>query len=312
MKRLNRKAFARACHFLKTQARPLDRAMFEYRFEGAPAEYALAELARFQNKDGGFGHALEPDLRTPTSSALATGIGLRLLKELQCSTEQPLVYHAVQYLLTTFDHGTKVWRVAPRNTNLFPHAPWWHDEFGSLADTFDDFQIIPRADILGLLHHYSALVPADWLENVTEHTVATVVALDNGGFGGGGDSLRYALNLAETDNLPQRFKNHLIPKLRAVTLAVVSHDPQEWVSYCAPPLKIAPTPQSITADLLGDDLQMHLDYQIDHQTSEGTWEPTWTWGDFYPDVWEKAKLEWRGHLTLETLTTLWHFGRVER
>lgn len=311
MKRLSHKAFARARHFLKTQARPLDRAMFEYRFEGAPAEYVLAELAHFQNKDGGFGRALEPDLRTPTSSALATGMGVHLLKELQCSADHALVRHAVQYLLATFDQRTKVWRVAPHDTNLFPHAPWWHDEFGSLADTFDDFQIIPRADILGLLHHYSALVPADWLEDVTEHAVAAILASDNSAFGGGGDALRYALNLAETDALPQRFKDRLIPKLYAVTLTVVSRDPQEWDNYCAPPLKIASSPRSITTKLLWDDLQTHLDYQITHQTQEGTWEPTWTWRDFYPDVWEKAKCEWRGYLTLETLTTLHRFGRIE-
>ena len=75
MKKLSREAFDRARDFIKAQARPLDRVLFEYRFEGAPVDLVTAELARFQNDDGGFGHALEPDLRTPTSSALATEIG---------------------------------------------------------------------------------------------------------------------------------------------------------------------------------------------------------------------------------------------
>ena len=65
------------------------------------------------------------------------------------------------------------------------------------------------------------------------------------------------------------------------------------------------------ADLLQDDLQAQLDYVIDRQTAQGTWEPTWTWGDFYPQVWEQAELEWRGHLTLETLTSLHAFGRIK-
>ncbi len=47
------------------------------------------------------------------------------------------------------------------------------------------------------------------------------------------------------------------------------------------------------------------------QTPEGTWEPTWTWGGFYPEAWEQAKTEWRGHLTLETLASLEAFGRLE-
>ena len=31
----------------------------------------------------------------------------------------------------------------------------------------------------------------------------------------------------------------------------------------------------------------------------------------YPEVWEQAKLEWRGHLTLEAVTQLDAFGRIE-
>jgi hypothetical protein len=311
MKQLTREAFDRARRFLNTQARPLDRAMFEHRFEGASAEDVVAELAHFQNEDGGFGRALEPDLRTPSSSALATGVALRALKELRCSADHPMVRAAVRFLLATFDHSTNVWRVVPRDANSFPHAPWWHDEQGSLARTFDDFQIIPRAEIVGLLHHYAALVPADWLNEVTEHAVAAIETMEADKFGGGGDTLCYALSLAETKALPQSFKDRLIPRLRALTVTVVSRDPQEWASYSAPPLKVAPSPHSLIADLLWDDLQVHLDYQIDRQTPAGTWEPTWSWGDFYPGVWEQARREWRGHLTLEALTALQAFERIE-
>lgn len=310
MKQLTREAFDRARHFLKTEARPLDRAMFEHRFESAPAEGVIAELARFQNDGGGFGRALEPDLRTPSSSALATAIGLRVLKEIDCAADHPVVAQAVQFLLATFDHRTHVWRIAPPDTNDYPHAWWWHDEDGSLARTFDDFLVNPRSEIVGLLHHYSTLVPADWLADVTERTVAAIETIETNVFGGGGDGLRCVISLAETDALPQLFKERLIPRIGTLALAIVSRDPQEWGSYCAPPLKIAPSPQSLVADLLRDGLQTHLDYVIDHQTPEGTWDPVWTWGDAYPDVWEQAKQEWRGHLTLETLTTLHAFDRI--
>ena len=310
MKQLSLEAFDRACQFIKTQARPLDRAMFEHLFEAAPAESVMAELTHFQNEDGGFGRALEPDLRTPSSSALATGIGLRTLKELGCSADHPMVRQAVSYLLATFDHQAKVWRVAPHDTNAFPHAGWWHDEDGSLARTFDGFLIIPRAEIVGLLHHFAPLVPAEWLSDLTEGTVTDIEVIKALGTGGG-DDLSYALSLAETEELPSHFKRRLITRIRAVTPAVVSRNPQEWDSYCITPLKLASSPQSVVADLLWDDLQAHLDYQIDHQTPEGTWDPVWTWGDFYPDAWEQAKLEWRGHLTLNTLIALQAFGRIE-
>ena len=221
-----------------------------------------------------------------------------------------MVRRAVSYLLATFDHQAKVWRVVPHDTNAFPHAGWWHNEDGSLARTFDGFLIIPRAEIVSLLHHFSPLVPDDWLNDVTERTVTDIEAIEALGTGGG-DDLRYALGLAEMEELPQHFRHRLLARIRAVIPTVVNRDPQEWGSYCISPLKLAPSPQSSVADLLWDDLQVHLDYQIDHQTPEGTWDPVWTWGDFYTDVWEQAKLEWRGHLTLNNLITLRAFGRNE-
>jgi len=326
MKRLSREAFDRARQFLKTQARPLDRAMFEYRFESAPAEAVLAELVVFQNEDGGFGHALEPDVRTPSSSALATGIGLRILQELDTPSDHPMVSQAVNFLLSTFDHGANVWRVVPYDTNDYPHAGWWHDEDnpnkrtteGRLTRTFDGFQVIPRAELVALLHHFVQLrlgtlrIPialTKWLEDLAEHTVKSIEDLEALG-SGGGDTLVYALRLAETDALPQALKDRLLARLRDVVPEAVEHNPQKWDTYCILPLKIAPSPQSLVADLLWDDLQAHLDYQIDHQSPAGIWEPSWTWGDAYPEAWEQAKLEWRGHLTLETLTTLEAFSRL--
>jgi hypothetical protein len=317
MKQLTPQAFQRARAFLETQARPLDWAIFAHRFEGAPAEEVVSALAAFQNDDGGFGHALEPDVRTPSSSALATGIGLDVLRELGCDAQHPMVRHAVRFLLATHDPQTQTWRVAPHDTNDYPHAPWWHDEAGSLARAFDGFQIIPRAQIVGLLHHYAALtraggkgqeIEAGWLDAVTADTLTAIEAMPAERLSG--DDLRYVLSLAETAALPARDRARLVHWLRAVVPAVVTRDPEQWGTYCTPPLKVAPTPASPVADLLWDDLQAYLDYQIAHQTAQGHWEPTWTWGDVYPEAWKQAKQAWRGHLTLETLTRLRAFGRL--
>jgi hypothetical protein len=53
-----------------------------------------------------------------------------------------------------------------------------------------------------------------------------------------------------------------------------------------------------------------LDYVVDQQSPHGYWDVTWDWND-YPDVWKTAKTEWRGVLTLETLTSLKAYGRIE-
>jgi hypothetical protein len=311
MKYLSREAFDRARAFLHSQARPLDRARFAYRFEDGPAEAVLAELKPFQNRDGGFGNALEPDLRTPTSSALATGIGLHILHCLGCSARHEMVQPAVDYLLNTFEPQSMTWRVAPQDTNAYPHAPWWHDEEGSLTRTFDDFLVIPRAELVSLLYIYADRVPAGWLEEVTEATVVAIEGLETEKFGGGGDTLRYALTLAETEGLPPSYRERMLPRLRRIAQEIVCREPEQWGGYCPTPLKIAPSPRSPVADLLEDSLQPHLDYQIEHQAADGSWEPVWTWGDMYPGIWEVARQEWQGILTLDNLASLRAFGRIE-
>ena len=127
---------------------------------------------------------------------------------------------------------------------------------------------------------------------------------------GGGDDLHYALNLAETVELPEPFKARLAARIRAIVPKVIARDPSQWNSYCIAPLKLVTSPQSLAADLIPQDVQAHLDFQIDHQAAEGGWEPTWSWGSFYPQEWEQAKVEWRGRLTLDALTTLRAFGRL--
>ena len=299
----------RARNFLKTQARPLDRALFEFRFEGAPAEAVAQALAAYQNADGGYGHALEPDVRTPSSSALATGIALQALKEIDYPAGHHQVQGAVQYLLESFDPDSQVWRAVPPDANDHPHAPWWHDKEGSLARTFDGFLIIPRAQLVGLLYHFSESVPEPWLEDLIERTVADVETIEALGTGGG-DDLAYTLALAQENALPERLRARLLNRLRAVVPRAVSTDPSEWDTYCIHPLKIVHTPASPVADLIWDAIEADLDYQIEHQGPEGNWEPVWTWGGAYPSAWEQARQEWRGHITLETLTVLRAFGRI--
>ncbi len=310
MKILDKNRFERARDFILTQGRPLEKALFDLEFGGGSVQEVLTQLAEYQNSDGGLGKALEADVRTPTSSAICTEFGLRILAEIGTPAAHPMVTGVVSYLLDTFDPETQVWRVVPEDINDHPHAPWWHDEDESLKRTFDDFLVIPRAGILAYLHHYADLLPPDWLEQVTEQTVAAIMSLDVEKFGGGGDTLVYARRLAEAPRLEPKHKDLLAPRVQKLSQLIVTRDPAQWSQYSTPPLKLAPMPQSITAASLSGYLPMHLDYLVETQSPHGYWDVTWTWND-YPEEWEIAKGEWRGVLTLDALRSLRAFGRFE-
>ncbi|HET6185944.1 MAG TPA: hypothetical protein VFE59_02975, partial [Trebonia sp.] len=60
-------AFAAGDRFMLNQARLLERRLFATCFLGQRAARVVDALRGYQNDDGGFGHALEPDKRCPAS-----------------------------------------------------------------------------------------------------------------------------------------------------------------------------------------------------------------------------------------------------
>ena len=89
MKTMSKAAHDKAVDYLKTQARPLERALYAYHFENAPAADVLTELAHYQNADGGFGHGLEPDMRLNDSSVIQSSIAFQHLRELKTPANHP-------------------------------------------------------------------------------------------------------------------------------------------------------------------------------------------------------------------------------
>ena len=85
MKKLTQSAFQRAKNFIMDHGRALDQRRFEFHFEDGSADAVLAALTPYQNDDGGFAHSLEPDVRTPFSSAIVTTVGFQILREIRAA-----------------------------------------------------------------------------------------------------------------------------------------------------------------------------------------------------------------------------------
>ena len=66
---LSKAGFDNACRFIRSHGRPLDAALLSCQLFDGARDAVIREVARYQNADGGFGNALEPDLRTPASTA---------------------------------------------------------------------------------------------------------------------------------------------------------------------------------------------------------------------------------------------------
>lgn len=293
--------------FMMTRARPLERTLYAHFFEEADARAALDALAAYQNADGGFGHGVEPDLRTPASSAIGTSVALQTLRDTRTPATHPLVERAIAYLLATYDAAGEVWPIIPAAANDAPHAPWWTWS-ETLAENWGGFRANPRAEIVGYLYDYAALVPPELLARLTdavvEHAEALPDAMEMH------DLLCY-LRLAETRTLPDAARERLRARLARAIGATVVFDTGAWGGYGLTPLDAAPSPSAAFAGEVRGAIERNLDYAIAQQAEDGSWSPAWSWEDAYPEAWAAARVELHGVLTLKMLRSLRDWGRFE-
>lgn len=305
MIKMSRDAFERSRRFVETSARPLEVARFHFHFDGAPAGEVLTELARFQNPDGGFGRALESDLRAPESSALATSMAFQVLREVGVRGDNPMIATAMRYLLRTLDQDQGTWRIVPPGAESSPHAPWWTQT--GQEERFSGFSLNPTAELLGYLAEYPAEVPAsvpallidrigshlDGLESIEMH------------------DLLCCRRLVESEGLEPGFRSRLVQRLTSLLPGVVAIDPGQWSGYCLRPLQVADRPGSPFIEPLRQAVARNLEYEVETQLDDGSWPVTWSWGDLYPEVFALASVEWAGVFAVEKLLTLRRFGWIE-
>ena len=303
MAMLSPDAFARAARFLAEEARPLEAARFRHAFEEGPGEAALEALGAFQNGDGGYGRALEPDLRTPSSSALATSRALLVLAELGAPADHPQVRAAAAYLERAMDAQSWTWSIVPGDAGAHPHAPWW--EPAGIEERFGGYLVNPRAAVVAGLLHFEDAHEAGWLGAVAEDTVRAVETreLDM-------HELLAALSLLEAPRLGVGSRARVRAACEQAAERLVATDADAWHGYGLQPITVAPRPDSPLHHLFADAVHANLDVLIGQQGDDGAWAPGWAW-DAYPEAWADARREWQGVLTLDALTTLRAYERIE-
>lgn len=296
----------RARAFMISTARPLEQALFAREFEHGADDEVYTHLSAFQNADGGFGNALEPDLRASASSALATSVALQTLRSMNAPTDHPLVQGAMRYLVNTYDRETQRWPIIPPAAQAAPHAPWWEYD-AELPQRFGQYLANPRAELLGYCYDYADHMPQPMRDQLTTSVLAHIEqAPDDMDMH---DLLCYA-RLLETRSLPDIVRAPLHEKLTRIVERTVERDPARWAEYGLQPLTIVASPESPFAPMLADAIEANLDYVIAQQQADGSWGPSWSWATFYPDAWPVAERDWKSVLTLGNLQRLRAWGRI--
>jgi hypothetical protein len=280
----------KATDFMWRTARLLERRRYAYLFLDGERQAVAEALRPYQNTDGGFGNALEPDVRAPVSQPVPTWTALGILDEIGDFTD-PMVGRICDYLvsITTSEGGVTFALPSVRD---YPRAPWWEPDDRPTAS------LNPTAAIAALLYKHDVQHP--WLTKATEYCWSQLDALDQ--------TSPYEMRavLPFLDYAPDRGRAEEVfarigPKIVEQKLVALTPTTEDETHT---PLNYAPRPESMARRLFSDAvIEENLDALAAAQQEDGGWPFNWL-------AWNPATaLEWRGVVTIEALVTLRAYGR---
>ncbi|MFF8845041.1 hypothetical protein ACF08N_20375 [Streptomyces sp. NPDC015127] len=292
---------ARAEHFIWLTARVLEQRRFAYHFLNGGSEAVEAALAAYLNEDGGYGHALEPDLRGPVSQPLHTAHALRVLDSIgRCGGLR--VERICRYFTQVSTPDGALPAIHPSQRG-YPAAP-----FLPIVDD-PPSELLATGPVVGLLHRNQ--VWHAWLFRATDFCWAAVDALDK--------SHPYEIEAAVAflDSAPDRSRaeaaadrlGRMVREQRLVALDPRRLDDQPVAPGYAPgehhfPHHYAPTPASLARRWFTDEeMARSLEHLAAQQEPDGGWPITYR-------AWAPGTvLEARPLVTIEALRTLQAYGR---
>jgi len=292
----------RAEHFVWLTARVLEQRVFAHAFLHGAADPVETALDAYRNEDGGYGHALEPDLRGPVSQPLHTAHALRVLDSVGRlggrRAERTCDY------LTSVSTGDGALPAILPSQRGYPAAP-----FIPIVDD-PPSDLLATGPVVGLLHRND--VWHAWLFRATDFCWQAVDSLER--------SHPYEIQAAVAflDAVPDRSRaqsaadrlGRLVRDQRIVVL-----EPDRLDAYPVPagygpgehhfPYDFARTPGFLArAWFTDDEMARSLDHLAGAQEEDGGWPVRWRrWAP-------GTALEARPMVTIEALRTLRAHGRA--
>ncbi|UNO39618.1 hypothetical protein [Streptomyces sp. MST-110588] len=295
-------AQARAERFIWLTARVLEQRRFEYHFLDGGADAVETALAAYLNEDGGYGHALEPDLRGPVSQPLHTAHALTVLDLIgRCGPRQ--VERICRYLTRISTPDGALPAVHP-SLRGYPAAPW-------VAVTDEPpSALLATGPVVGVLHRNE--VWHAWLFRATDFCWQAVEGLEKT------HPYEVQAALAFLDGAPDRPRaaaaaqrlGELVREQHLVLLEPGRAGRSPVAEGYAPgehhfAYDYAPTPGSPARRWFTDaEMDRALDHLASLQGEDGGWPVNcraWAPG---------TTLEGRPMATLEALLTLRSYGRL--
>ncbi|MEP1489336.1 MAG: hypothetical protein ABJK28_13015 [Algibacter sp.] len=296
---LPKNKYLKARDFILTNARMIERRLFEFHFANGDMNGVFHAVYAYRNPDGGFGHGMEPDTASPESQPLFSIMALETLDEVGYLTKEIILKDFMPYFESiTTEKGGIPWMFRPKSTYPCEKHFKTVKEFSALSTT---------APLLGILGKYEIDIP--WMkkaeqfvwsefERIKDKHVFCCLCVPRWL-----TFLRFTKSQEKAKKIIHDLKNWISNK------GIICEDKSDdgWGLYGKPhSLNYATSSESILYTLFTKEtIESDLKELINKQKNDGRWD-TWY------GISEGTKLEWAGIQTLWTLKTLKNYGKIEK
>lgn len=300
--------FQKAKEFIYRNARPVEFALWRFYMENGSLEDVLTCLSYFQNEDGGFGHAIEPDSFNPFSAPIETCTAIKTLWDIGLrDSSHPIIQGVLRYLDSGNDYleNLKQWNGSVPTNDDYPHACWWSYEEAK------EYSPNPTAALAGFILFHApegstlwekgkaaAVNAYDWLVNNDpiheDHQLSCYIQLF--------DYLNEGAitDVIDLDDLKQRLIE-LVPQH-------ICHETERWgKEYVALPSRFIRSQASIFYPGNEEIVAQECAYLADAQQGDGAFGVTWQWYNDYKEF-DLAANWWKSIILLENITFFKEFS----
>ena len=297
--KLTKENFNRARDFILTNARMIERRLFQFYFENDNPHGVFHAVYAYRNSDGGFGHGMEPDTASPESQPLFSIMALETLDEVGRLTKEIILNDFMPYFDgVTTEKGGIPWMFRPKSN--YPCEGHFKTvrEWAALSTT---------APLLGILEKYKTNIP--WMQKAEEFVWSEFERIKEKHVFCYLCVPRWLTFLEHTRSQDKAKKTINDLKNWITNKGIICEDKADegWGLYGKPnSLNYASSTQSILYSLFDKEtIESDLKELINRQKKDGRWD-TWY------GISEGTKLEWAGIQTLWSLKTLKNYDRIEK
>jgi len=296
--------------FIYRNARPFDLARWRYHFEAGSNDEILTALACYQNEDGGFGHALEPDSWNPNSAPVQTWTATEILREINFTdNSHPIIKGILRYLESGQNFNGKLWLNIIESNNDYPHASWWH--YRNDMKIHNDYNptaclagfIIRFADRDSKLYKLGCRIAEEAFKRLmsdgTQNDMFLVLCYIR--------LMEYLEESKETGVIDLAgLKNKLMEGVKSC----IYRNTDEWETlYVCKPSHFLNSPDSILYKEVKELADYECEFIIKTQLDDGSWNIPWSWSE-YPDEWAISKNWWKSNGIIQNIIYLRNFGKL--